>query len=186
MNIYCSIDIETTGLNHRLHEMVQICILPLKEWKPLKDKAFYINVKADHPETADPVALKICNLDISKGISKDEAKQEFVTWFKALQECHGFKHIIPLGQNYSFDIEFIIDWLGFDFYHQYFSRSYRDTKMTAAFLADTIAPDIKTGLHTLCEYFNIDNPNHHDALNDAMVTAEVYKAQIDLIGKPSV
>jgi DNA polymerase III epsilon subunit-like protein len=183
MDIFCSIDIETSGLNHRIHEMVQICIMPLNDWGPLKDKAFYINVKADHPETADPKSIEICKLDISKGVSREEAKLQFIEWYKNLQKCQGFKYMTPLGQNYAFDLEFIIDWLGYDFYYKHFSLGYRDTKMTAGYLTDSIVPGLKTGLSALCEHFNVDNPNHHDALNDTLITAQVYKAQLALIKK---
>ena len=39
----------------------------------------------------------------------------------------------------------------------------------------------KTGLAELCEYFGIDNDNHHDAMNDARVTARVYGEQVKLL-----
>lgn len=183
--MYCSIDCETTGLNHRVHELMQICILPLDEnFHPIEGKRFYIQIKPENPDTAEAEALETNKLDVKDGMSKEEAKHLFCKWLQDMHDNINFEKIIPLGQNYQFDLEFIIDWLGFDFYYENFNRSYRDTKISACFLQDTIFPEIKTGLHWLCDYFEIDNSKHHDAYNDALVTARVYRNQLEM-GKSS-
>ena len=180
--MYCSIDCETTGLNHRVHEIMQICILPLDQnFVPIKGKEFYFQIKPEHPETADPKALEVNKLDVTKGLSKQKARHLFYQWLRDLHKFMSFEKIVPVGQNYQFDLEFIIDWLGFDDYYDNFNRSYRDTKISAGFLQDTIMPNMETGLHWLCDHFNIENSDHHDAYNDTLVTALVYEHQVNLI-----
>lgn len=180
--IFAVIDAETTGRNHRVHDMIQICILPLdSDLNPIKEDVFYYQIKADRPENTDPKALEICQLDPLQGIDKEEALRLFTHWNLSLANKYKVKKIIPIGQNYSFDKEFMTNFLGFEFYDLIFDYNYRDTKQNGAYLSDSVLPGFKSSLAKQAEYFEIDNSNHHDALNDCLVTAEIYKAQLKLI-----
>jgi|SaaInlStandDraft_1057018.scaffolds.fasta_scaffold148678_1 DNA polymerase III epsilon subunit-like protein len=180
---YFSIDVETTGLNHRIHELIQICILPLNDdFEALEVEPFYTQIKAELPENSEKEALEVCQLDPTVGLSRKYAKLNFVVWINMLQDKYGFEKIIPVGQNYAgFDKDFIIDWLGFDFYHKNFSRTVRDTKYNGGFFADVMQKEFLNGLKDQAEAFGINNVKHHDALNDTLVTAQIYKKHVEAL-----
>jgi DNA polymerase III epsilon subunit-like protein len=176
--VFFSIDCETTGLNHRLHELIQICILPFKNFKPLDEDAFYFQVKALHPETTDPEALEVNKLDPKEGLDRMQSVELFHQWLKRIKAKYNIEKLIPLGQNYAFDKEFIINWLGdFDFYHANFSSRYSDTKRNAINIQRFYLPDFKTSLAEQAQYFGIKNDKHHDAYNDTLVTIQILEKQ---------
>jgi len=190
----CAIDTETTGLDANFHEVVQICILPLdSDFNVRKDvMPFYINLKPDHPDRADAKALKVNRLEMAKllqeGHDREKAKDMLEEWVKKLglpcTKWGNRKKIIPLGQNYGFDISFIKRWLGVELYYEIFHYHHRDTMIAAAFLNDIDAMKVekirypKIGLKYLCNLLNVELYGHHDALQDCRATAEVYKKLI--------
>jgi DNA polymerase III epsilon subunit-like protein len=179
---FCVGDCETTGKDHRTYELIQICMLPLDDnLEPIGEDAFYYQIKADKPAVFDPEAKKTNNLDPMIGLERMEALRLFKIWIENQLRKRGVDTITPVGQNYDFDKEFIIDWMGFDEYYKAFHYNLRDTKKNGSYLADTIVPGLKTGLADQAEYFNIKNINHHDALNDCIVTAAIWKKQLELI-----
>jgi DNA polymerase III epsilon subunit-like protein len=177
--ILFSIDCETTGLNHRIHELIQICILPFKNFKPLKEDAFYFQVKALHPETAEQEAFETHNLDPTEGLDRKQSIDLFYQWLKRIKAKFNIDKITPLGQDYAFDKEFIINWLDdFDLYHENFSSRYSDTKRNAVNIQRFYSPDFKTSLAEQAEYFGIKNDKHHDAYNDSLVAIKILEKQV--------
>lgn len=185
------IDIETTGLDSAWHEMVQIAIVPLDSDIRVRNDVsiFYINLKPEFPERADPKAMQVNGLDVAdlvlNGHDSERAKDMLVEWTDSLglpyTKYGNRKKLIPLGQNYSFDKGFIEQWLGYDLYSTLFHYHYRDTQIAAAYVNDQAAmqaekvPFNKINLAWLANKLNIANTNHHDALNDCRVTAEIYR-----------
>ncbi len=90
---------------------------------------------------------------------------------------------MPLGHNYgSFDLGFIMSWLGGpNCYEEFFRSDFRDTIQSALFINDACnahnvrIPFPKVNLKYLCNILNIDHPGPHDAVADAYVTAQVYR-----------
>ena len=187
----CAIDTETTGLDFNFHEVIQICILPLdSNILPRKDvQPFYLNIKPDYPERADPRAMKINRLKmaelIKNGHDSESAAELLHQWVEKLglpyTKSGIRKHIIPVGQNYAFDMPFLKKWLGSDTYFEIFGYHYRDTMLTAAFMNDYQAyhaetvPFPKISLNYLCNMLNISSTDHHDSLADCVMTAEIYR-----------
>lgn len=191
-NQVCVIDTETTGLDPHFHEMVQICILPLdSDLKPRKDGVlpFYIELIPEHPERADPKAMEINRLRLAeiarRGHDREKAKDLLEEWIKKLKlplsKFGTPKRIMPLGQNYAFDMGFIKAWLGYDMYDEYFHPYYRDTMIASLYCNDKAgmhgenAPYPKHNLSYLCNRLNVEYENKHDALNDCVATAELYR-----------
>jgi len=190
-NQICVIDTETTGLNPEWHEMIQICILPLdSNIQPRRDVLpFYIELIPEHPERADPKAMEINRLSFAKiaqrGLDREKAKDVFEEWAQKLklpQTKYGKKkQILPLGQNYPFDMGFIKAWLGHEMYNQYFHYGFRDTKIVATYLNDRAAmhaekiPFNKLSLGSLAKKLNVTHEKAHDALSDCQTTAEIYR-----------
>jgi len=191
-NPMCVIDTETTGLDPNFHEMIQICILPLDSNIRIRRDIlpFYIELLPQHPERADPAAMQINRLDFAiigqRGHHPDKARDLLEEWiFKKLKppttKYGTFKKILPLGQNYPFDMGFIKAWLGNETYNEWFDYNYRDTKVVANFLNDKAGmhvekvPFSKTSLGSMAKNLNVINEKSHDALSDCQTTAEIYR-----------
>jgi len=193
-HVMCVIDTETTGLIAGQHDLVQICILPLdRQIHPLHHingksiKPFYLKLKPQRPWTVDPNALRVNGLNlnnlIENGVDSEEALDMFQSWFAEL-ELPEDKKIIPLGQNYHFDRNFILEWLGEELYNRYFHYQIRDTMVTALYLNDRAGfrahptPLPKVSLKHLCIELDVPNEQAHDALQDCLATASVYRQMI--------
>lgn len=190
-NILCAIDVETTGLNPRVHEMVQIAILPLDtRFKMLTDIVpFNIYLRPYRPQCADPVAMKVNGLQIPKllrdGFGYEESLNLFEKWFDQLNlrpHADGApRQIMPLGHNYGFDKSFIVAWMGQEMYDRHFHWHIRDTLSAASYLKDRFGlfgykdPLPKISLSYLCTCLKIKRQRKHDALQDCVATAEVYR-----------
>lgn len=189
----CAIDTETTGLSPFIHEIIQLCILPLdSDILPRKDvEPFYIMLKPEHPERIDKEAMKINHLNLDKlmsqGIDHIQAIDLLEYWFEKLRlpftRGGSRKRVIPLGQNYGFDRAFLYKWLGIELYNYLFHYHHRDTMCAAAYLNDSAAahaervPFSKLKLTYVAAQLNIefDPASAHDALGDCLRTAEVYR-----------
>ena len=190
-NQLCVIDTETTGLDPDWHDLIQICILPLdSDLKPRHDVLpFYIEMIPEHPERADPKAMQINRLDFAiigqRGHHPDKARDMLDDWIKKLKlpetKYGNRKKILPLGQNYPFDMGFMKVWLGHETYAEYFHYHFRDTMIVAQYLNDRAGmhaekvPFSKTSLTWLANKMNVPHEKAHDALADCQTTAEVYR-----------
>lgn len=190
-NQLCAIDCETTGLDPSIHELIQICILPLdSDIKPRQDVIpFYMELKPENPECMSIGAFKTHGIDIHKicteGMDRMKAVDLLEEWIKKLDlptSRGGYpKKVMPLGQNYSFDKSFMLNWLGFSTYEDMFFYHYRDTMISALFLNDHAAvhgedvPFKKVSLSWLAKQTNTPLERAHDALQDCLATAGVYR-----------
>lgn len=193
-NQCCVIDVETTGLDETRHEIVQICILPLDGWlQPYIKRGhmpFQIYMIPEYPEYYDPEAQKVTKLSLDylqqHGFPQDVGFSLLEQWLEkfglplnkgGVNRCK----IVPLGQNYGFDRGFIKQWVGSEFYDEWFHYHYKDTMVTAQYLNDRAAfhgepvPYPKTNLQYLASRHGIQSRKAHDAISDCMTTAAVYK-----------
>lgn len=183
-HLLCAIDTETTGLDPRKHEIWQIAILPLNSLiKPHpKYLPFYMDLKINKPENIEKIMmnrLEFANRQ-QRAIDPFTCADMFDAWFDKLG-LPMYKKIIPLAQNWPFDREFIIEWLGRASFEFSFFPVYRDTMTVSAFIRDQ--QELRSekisfpqnNLSFLCNNLGIKNQKPHDALQDAIVTAEVYR-----------
>jgi len=183
-NLLCVLDVETTGLLDGYHDLVQVACVPLDgNLDPLDVSPFYLDIKPENPERADPRAMEVNGLDMDHLMSCPtvwQAADIFDEWFNGL-DLPMNKKIIPLCQNSPFDIPFTKTWLGSMGYDKYFARRGRDTMYVALAKNDEAAwknqkiPFKYVGLKHLCEHFGIPLENHHDSLADCLATAKVYR-----------
>lgn len=187
----CVIDTETTGLKPGWHDLIQIAIVALdSDIKPRKDvMPFYLELIPEYPERADPKAMQINRLDFAiigqRGHHPDKARDLLEEWIGKLglpeTKYGNSKKILPLGQNYPFDMGFLKAWLGEETYNDWFHYEFRDTKVAASFLNDRCAmhaekaPFPRTSLSALAKKLDIVHEKAHDALSDCLTTAGIYR-----------
>jgi DNA polymerase III epsilon subunit-like protein len=190
-NICCVMDTETTGLDPAYHEVIQFCCLPVdSNFVPMKGiLPFYCNLKPEYPERVDPKALEINKLKLTdimvNGLERMQAAALFEKWFEKLNiRCNKFGNpnkITALGQNLAFDIPFVKAWLGVEEYERYFHYHYRDTMIAALACNDRAAmrtekvPFSKVSLQYMATTLGVPTDRAHDALQDCLTTAEVYR-----------
>jgi DNA polymerase III epsilon subunit-like protein len=185
-HLLCAVDTETTGRKPGFHDLIQICVLPLNaELKPAKEfQPFYTELQLKRPENVDPDAMrknrvKICTAQ-TNGLDPDQAADLFDEWFKALR-LPSDKRIVPLAHNWPFDRGFIVDWLGDMTVEHLFDGRFRDTMAVANFMNDradfqvTALPFSKVDLPYMCATYKIPHERAHDALQDCLATAELYR-----------
>lgn len=196
-NIVCAIDVETTGLDYEYHEIIQLCILPLKQNLDV-DKSvlpFYIELKPDFPNRRDQAAMLANKLDIHKiierGFDQISAIDMLEQWINKLdlpETKFGRKKIIPLGQNYTgFDIFFIKKWLGISQYDEWFHPHSRDVLNICSYINDAAAAHFEIPPFGSLKLSNVakklgvefEAKTLHDALIDCDLTARVYKKLVN-------
>ena len=185
-NILCVIDVETTGLIPDFHEIYQIAILPLgADIRPMKNVIpFYLDLQVIYPDRIDKKAVKMRREDFAvkqqRAIDPFTGADLFDQWFDRLK-LPIRKNISPLAQNWPFDRGFVEKWLGKENFEYHFSPLYRDTMVITQFHADLMAhrgePIMfpQHNLQYLCQKLGIVNAKPHDALQDCIATAEVYR-----------
>lgn len=185
-NLLCAVDVETTGLIPGHHDIWQVAILPLDSFiKPLKSVIpFYMDIKIKSPENIDSKAVKLPRQEFA--LRQQYAIESFSCadlldeWFDRLKLPFN-KRIIPLAQNWPFDRSFLIEWLGISSFEHIFHPVYRDTMVATAFdsdLSDFRAEKILFTQHNLSfisTRLGVQNQKPHDALQDAVTTAECYR-----------
>ena len=188
-NLLVAVDTETTGFVPGHHDIWQIAVLPLdSKIKPYKGiMPFYVDMQVKRPENIEKEAVKLSKGEFAKrqqrALDPWTAADMFDEWFENLG-LPMYKKLVPLAQNWPFDREFITDWLGRETFFQLFHPHYRDTMTAALFYNDCCdfkneritVP--KVNLSYLCTVFEVKNLKAHDALQDCITTAEIYRRLI--------
>ena len=188
-NQLCAVDVETTGLEAGHHEIHQVSILPLdSQIKPSRGIiTFYLDLQIMYPDRIDPKAIKIPKIEFAKrqqrSIDPFTAADLLDDWFERLK-LPIYKRICPLAQNWPFDRAFLKMWLGTDSFEHLFSPLYRDSMVCAIHHSDVCdfrgdkIKFVQYNLQYLCNKLDIKNLKPHDALQDCVATAEVYRRLI--------
>ena len=185
-NCLCAIDVETTGLKPGHHEIYQVALLPLDpDLKPRKDIIpFYQDLQILYPDRIDKRAVKMNRLEFARkqqrAIDPFTAADLLDTWFDNLK-LPIYKRMCPLAQNWPFDRSFLTAWLGIQSFEHLFSPWYRDTMVVSQCHSDLM--DLRSehivfpehNLAFLSQKLGIKNLKTHDALQDCVTTAEVYR-----------
>jgi len=183
-NKLCVIDVETTGLDPKKQEIIEICCVYLDSFIKPTENFFHMYITPQRPETMQDAALKVnktTRIEVMKrGIDPYKAADAFEEWWNELGLGHK-KRIAPLGHCYHFDMGFLKEWLGEAHYEYFFDYHIRDTACIANYLNDRADfrsekyPYPKQNLQYLCNQLDVQNPNAHSALGDCIATAECYR-----------
>jgi len=184
--IFCAVDVETTGLDPDQHSIIEICILPLNADYSINKSILPFNTQMQPIEgkIIDPEAMRVNRLNLAdiklNYLDAWKTLDLLVEWFEKLNLGMN-KGIVPIAHNWPFDRAFFISWMGDLTYRTIFSRLYRDTMALAGSICDKCdlhnqpLPFNKLNLKALAKHFNIENPDPHRAMGDAYTTAKVYR-----------
>lgn len=164
---FCFIDVETTGLDPNVQEIVEIALIKTDENFDVL-KQYQTRVFPKHIETAHPKALKINGYDPEIWGESALSAEQTIEQIKPLLDG-----AIIAGQNVKFDISFLKcmfaaenekpNWSG---YHSI------DTASLA--LPYFLAGEIKgLRLRNICKGLGITNKNPHRAMGDAYASLEI-------------
>ncbi len=193
-NLLTAVDLETTGTDPEVHDIIQIGIQPLTvNFDPHPDfEPFYVSVRPLRPENANPMATRVHHLDMDHLVKyaahPDDVETALVDYFGELPLAFN-RRLIPVAHNGSFEKLFLTKWLGVELYDRMFLGVIRDSQIAATYINDHAAtqgrdvPFEKVTLEYLCDYFGIENLNPHDALSDAIAGARLYHrlTQMDVL-----
>jgi hypothetical protein len=176
-----------------VHEIIQIALVPLdSNIEPRRDVLpLEILITPRHPERVQHgafVATKgLLDRAIHHGVDPEDAKSILTEWKEnklgLTYTPSGIqKKIIPLGHNYvSFDKQFIGKWLGDEWYEDLFHYECRDTFITRQFIVDWCEMNCedqtfnRSSLGSMCAKAGVTQLMKHDALSDALATANLYR-----------
>jgi DNA polymerase III alpha subunit (gram-positive type) len=176
--MYLALDCETTGLDHKVNNLLtayfmildsDLNVIDTFDLK-LKHNVYNITVKA----------LEINKIDIIKhdteSIPVVDAKIKFK---KFLLKNKGPYRYTSIAHNGSFDKNFLLasGILTEQEYSEYISVCTIDTMIVANFLKLTgdIPSNKALNLTSLCKYYNINNENAHNCEADIKMTIELLK-----------
>ena len=81
LKILAAFDLETTGLDPAVHDIIEIAIVPLNpDFKRSELPEFTARIKAVHPENADPESLKISGLNPLEGEDIQKVATDIIMW----------------------------------------------------------------------------------------------------------
>ncbi len=203
-NIPAVIDTETTSLDFRKGEIIEICIMPLDPITlDIKSNIFHIMMKPNKLNEIDYDALavqkkqrekegddlgeKVCSdrsfvADcVLNGTDQDFGNQLLIEWFENLK-LGPYKKLLPIAHNWGFDSNFIREWLGWKTYDYIFHYHHRDTREMATYDNDAASwqcsplPFDRYSLRSVAHKLDVTQEGAHNALDDCVTTAKVFKA----------
>lgn len=174
------VSIKTTGLDYKKHDLLQVAILISDDYfTPYKVAPFYMKLKPQFPDTAK-INKRLIDDSLKNGYDCHTATNAFDLWFAGLGLLR-LKQIQLLGDNVSWQLGFLREWLGETSVNQYFSPKIRDLGSAARFLNDRACmtnaqyPVSKYGLSYMCSSLGVVNDMKGNSLHDAIATLEVYR-----------
>lgn len=187
----CAIDVEVTHVNPDFGHLWQIAILPLTENIEVDKKhmPFYVSMHPQDPSLVDVRSMPHARRYIEGmkyAVEPDAAIDLLSTWVEKLDlpyntSGHNQVKLIPLGHDYQHDKAFIVKWLGFEQYEEWFSPLYRDTMMAGTYMDDCLGHSNDGWFHGrytfshMSSKYHAKNQMYNDALQVCVATAKVYK-----------
>lgn len=191
------LDYETLGLDEQVHEPIEIGAVLLDK-DSLEEKAsFYSKMKPQRPEAASPFALKVHGYGLAEGRDPvDVLREQFADAPEAIDVMYAFEEAMfgdrfdrlsseerrmyrIAGQNTKFDFAFareIYRKAGLDPNRlPYHTLDLQDICFYLAGIGSIQLEGNSTSLDPQVAMFNIPRSEHHNALEDCRLVAEVLR-----------
>ena len=161
LNDYTVVDIETTSLDSFTGEIVEISAIKVRDKKEVD--TFSELIKTQNRLGAFTTRLT--------GITNEMIQKEGKDLIYVLQQFKDFlARDIIVGHNVNFDINFIYDSM-YKNMNQYLTNDFVDTLR----ISRKVLPNLRHHkLDNLIDYFNLVKRDEHRALNDCVLTNQVY------------
>ena len=158
---YTVLDIETTSLDSFSGEIVEISAIKVRNRKEVDSFSKLIKTKNE-------IGYFTTRLT---GITNEMVEKQGKELVVVLQEFKNFlDNDIIVGHNVNFDINFIYDNMEENL-NEYLSNDFVDTLR----ISRKVLPNLRHHkLDDLIRYFNLTRRNEHRALNDCILTNQVY------------
>ena len=169
---YCVIDIETTGLDTRFDDIIEIAALRVRN--NIVVEHFNCLIKYDGFTELPDFITQLT------GITSENIESEGVPTEIALKTFLDFiADDIVVGHNVNFDINFLYDNI-FGFLNYNFDNDYIDTLR----IARRSLPELKHHrLIDLIKHFSLDTNNLHRAVADCSATKAIFDKCKDILGE---
>jgi len=171
---YISVDIETAGPTPSQYAMLSIGACTVTE--PVQ--TFYVELQPDR-EDFSPEALAVSGLSLEKiqknGVLPKQAMEQFADWVKKVSPESS--RPIFVAFNAPFDWTFINDYFHRYLGHNPFGHSALDMK--AFFMGMQGVKWGETGFEKVTEHYDFDHPLTHNALQDALDQAALFRRMLD-------
>jgi DNA polymerase III epsilon subunit-like protein len=188
---FCFLDLETTGTDIVLHEVVQIsAVFENSETGKTADRKWDVRPrKADCPATYDQGALEITGMTVDqiKGFPDPDAVYTSVsdTFKRSVDKYNPKDKMFFVGYFSKFDYDFLREWFrlsGDEFFGSYFWYPYIDVAQIAALALMSVRHKMKDfKLATVCRELGVevDTSQTHDSLYDAKLCWRLYHGLVD-------
>lgn len=165
------IDTETTGINPTKNTIIEFAAVKtsINLKSVLNQVSFTICPDNFDNVIFDPQAMKINNIsleEIKRSVKASTVKEQIINFFD--------QDTLVVGHNFSFDLLFLSQFLGTEFVDKLIKPRIIDT--ASLVLPLVVMGKIKrNSLAEACQYFKIDRKDAHRALNDALMTFQLFK-----------
>jgi len=175
---YISVDIETAGPNPGQYAMLSIGACTVAE--PVE--TFYVELQPNR-EAFSPEALQVSGLNMDElrehGVPPEQAMAQFADWVKQVTPENSRPVFIAF--NAPFDWTFVNDYFHRYLGHNPFGHSALDMK--AFYMGQRGVAWGDTGFDKVANHYKFDHPLTHNALQDALDQAELFRKMLDEIGR---
>ena len=184
-NRVCAITIQTTGREANLHDIIQICVVPVNGMYEVDSelKPFIVNL-APRRGILDRKYLghryNRCAEIMQSGVDPYFVAEEFEKWYENMRVVDN-RRVMPLAHNWPFVASFLVDWLGYATFNYIFSHEYRDIIPSAIFCNDRAYwkmedyPFPKTILTYMANITKEDYSRRYDIMMEALAIIKIYK-----------
>lgn len=156
---YVVFDFETTGLDYKNDEIIEIGAVKLKGNKVIEEFSSLVKPKNIIPEKI----TEITGITNSHVVNAPRINQVLPIF---LEFCQG---AVLVAHNATFDYNFLKSWV------TKLDLSFKATVIDTLSLSRAVVLGVKNHkLKTLTEHFNIELENHHRAVDDCKATAQLF------------
>ena len=176
--IVAAIGIETTGLDPKHHDVLELAVVPLDGClqEDASIEPFRARIRAVRPENAEPEALRLHGLDPVEGVEVNKAIVDLRLW---AYDWHVSK-IVPLAHNVDFSMAFLLTRFP-ELRELFVPSAGRDTMRLASAVNDIYEragaqpPFASLAFRAVRKAVGLQGEQSHRAFDDAREAACVYR-----------